>query len=76
MVAKKKDRIIVHKKILSTKINNNESLNLNESLIIKNNKNKEKEKDKKDISENNSIFETYRSIDSSFLGSIMGDVFF
>ena len=73
---KKKDRIIVHKKILSTKINNNESINLNESLIIKNDKNKEKEKDEKDITENNSIFETYRSIDSSFLGSSMGDVFF
>ena len=75
---KKKDRIIVHKKILSTKINNNDSINLNESLIIKKEKYKDKENEdnKKDITDNNSIFETYKSIDSSFLGSSMDDVFF
>jgi hypothetical protein len=67
----KKDRIIVTKKLLSTKEKKNEILNLNESLI----KNEKEHKDVDNI--NNSIFEncTNRSFDSSFLGSSMDEVF-
>ena len=67
----KKDRIIVTKKLLSTKEKKNEILNLNESLI----KNEKEHKDADGV--NNSIFEncTNRSFDSSFLGSSMDEVF-
>lgn len=66
-----KHRIVIHKKILSTRENINKNININDSYIIK------KEEEKNEI-DNNSIFEncSNKSINSSFLGSSLDDKFF